>query len=1210
MKSPTAHDQQAAPVRPQGRSRQARRLRRRQFLLGSALLFTITVLASYHSLTRPARLIRFAERFLSTFTCGRVRIENASFSIFEGIRLQGAAILRGPSWAEGLAQNLPESPVLEFESLALRHDVLALLTGRLEVAEIVARGARLTLISDPASGRTNLSDLFRHQGRREKPDPARLSSARWPRVDMPNAEFSFHRVVNGQIAYMKEARIDLWATQRRSAAPFYQIIWRDRTGANDNGRAKLDVTNGTLEFEPDSQPPWLPLEFAIAALRITNQDIQRWINLLGIEGDFRVEDLAIGSTAGQLGARVRIVLRNAGLSVPLHSEEETLPRQERILCLDHVQGVLDVTAVQIRAEFQGSLRGRQCRTTLVVNAIPKDVRRISEAGWDLRIECDDFTLLRTDPELHPAEARAISLWPVIKRFYDDFQPQGRVKLTCQVSKQAGNEARPELVGARFEAVGCAGRYYAFPYPLQDISGMVEFNSRGGFEFKNLIGRHGNTHVTINGYSKGYSGAAEVNYEIVARNTLLDQDLYWALPGEYRESWDLFQLSGAADVITRITRPEGPPGTYSKISVTVEGELLDGRACYRVFPYAIEKLTGRFIIGDGLRLENIRGEQGTATVEIKGSTGRGPGGQVQTDWEISARQVPLDEKLIAAMPGRVALALEQLHLKGQADFSGRVFRTAEMEAASFKFEADLLDSALSYEEMPYELEECSAQVTIEPDRVRVRQFKGLHGPATVEGGADVDFGQEQTRFALDIAGRDVELDDALFKALPEVFGQTCRRLHPTGSVDLRVDYRRAESAPPVFKTIVTAKGNQVRYDVLPLPLSDVTGAMVITDREVEFIDIRARHEDAVVQLGGHMAYDADRTAADLRLSATNMGCSAALRDALPSALKNLWAETNPAGRFDMQIESLLLERGSGSEPTRWSAAGQLSAAPMSFDVGLHMRDARGPVTFQCSSGGAGAGIICEGQLSLESTRLENAKVAALTGRFVYDQIAGLLALGNLRAGLHGGWATGGATIQFGDGRPIYDAVCTLRGMQLQSVLASLQASSDAPPAELRGLLDATLALAGRLGDERDHSGWGRLHIRDAQIYKLPLVFAILNVAQLDVPEHGAFQECQFDFALSGEEMRLKDIHLDGPAVALVGSGSISTRTQELELDLLMSTPREALKIPGLTPLLEGAARELVEMRVSGPLANPEITTRPLRGFQRLTRLLLGPGGRPR
>ncbi|MCH8881143.1 MAG: hypothetical protein IID34_14835, partial [Planctomycetes bacterium] len=148
--------------------------RLRRWIAGVLLGLLLTLVGGYYYFTRPAWLIQFAEQYLASLVNGDVEIAHATFSIFDGIRLQGVKITV-PEEASGYRLQAtgasPEArrpdpgaflafaglPVFSCESLALKHDPIAALTGRLKIAQISAVGTHLTLISDPASGRLNIS---------------------------------------------------------------------------------------------------------------------------------------------------------------------------------------------------------------------------------------------------------------------------------------------------------------------------------------------------------------------------------------------------------------------------------------------------------------------------------------------------------------------------------------------------------------------------------------------------------------------------------------------------------------------------------------------------------------------------------------------------------------------------------------------------------------------------------------------------------------------------------------------------------------------------------------------------------------------------------------------------------------------------------------------------------------------------------------------
>ena len=61
--------------------------------------------------------------------------------------------------------------------------------------------------------------------------------------------------------------------------------------------------------------------------------------------------------------------------------------------------------------------------------------------------------------------------------------------------------------------------------------------------------------------------------------------------------------------------------------------------------------------------------------------------------------------------------------------------------------------------------------------------------------------------------------------------------------------------------------------------------------------------------------------------------------------------------------------------------------------------------------------------------------------------------------------------------------------------------------------------------------------------------------------------------------------------------MNTTTRQLDLTLLLGSPHRLPQLGFLTELAEGAARELMEVRVHGPLHQPRIEGQPLRSLQR-------------
>ena len=114
--------------------------RLRRWIAGTLLVALLTLIGGYYYFTRPAWLIRFAEQYLAFLVNGDVEIGHATFSIFDGIHLQNVKITVPQEPGDVGLPAFAGLPVFSCESLALKHDPIAALTGRLEIAQISAAG--------------------------------------------------------------------------------------------------------------------------------------------------------------------------------------------------------------------------------------------------------------------------------------------------------------------------------------------------------------------------------------------------------------------------------------------------------------------------------------------------------------------------------------------------------------------------------------------------------------------------------------------------------------------------------------------------------------------------------------------------------------------------------------------------------------------------------------------------------------------------------------------------------------------------------------------------------------------------------------------------------------------------------------------------------------------------------------------------------------
>jgi hypothetical protein len=227
----------------------------------------------------------------------------------------------------------------------------------------------------------------------------------------------------------------------------------------------------------------------------------------------------------------------------------------------------------------------------------------------------------------------------------------------------------------------------------------------------------------------------------------------------------------------------------------------------------------------------------------------------------------------------------------------------------------------------------------------------------------------------------------------------------------------------------------------------------------------------------------------------------------------------------------------------------------------------------------------------------------------------LVIDSIQGDVYGGSLSGRVEMHYGDAPARYELKTTVHDMDIQPFIYAARSPQLATedPVDARGFADVRLYLSGPLNDKPksqpgsplvegpSHVGGGRVEIREADLYRLPIMLAILNVINLAVPDKNAFHDVSSEFRIRGNRVALTDIVLQGPVLKLVGDGSISLPDRGVDLHLVNVPPLLA-RVPGLGGIVEGASRELVELHVTGPLFRPTVRPKPFRAtIEELKRL---------
>jgi len=156
------------------------------------------------------------------------------------------------------------------------------------------------------------------------------------------------------------------------------------------------------------------------------------------------------------------------------------------------------------------------------------------------------------------------------------------------------------------------------------------------------------------------------------------------------------------------------------------------------------------------------------------------------------------------------------------------------------------------------------------------------------------------------------------------------------------------------------------------------------------------------------------------------------------------------------------------------------------------------------------------------------------------------------------------------------------------LQRLASEATAAPQRSRGRLSSGIELSGSRAGTHSLTGRGQVRLRDADLYELPVVVALLKILRVKAPDRNAFGSSLVDFRIEGPHAYLDTIELSGDAISLVGTGEIDFDTN-LRLSFRSIMGDAETQLPAMKRLLGGASGQFMLIHVDGTLADPVPTT---------------------
>jgi hypothetical protein len=199
---------------------------------------------------------------------------------------------------------------------------------------------------------------------------------------------------------------------------------------------------------------------------------------------------------------------------------------------------------------------------------------------------------------------------------------------------------------------------------------------------------------------------------------------------------------------------------------------------------------------------------------------------------------------------------------------------------------------------------------------------------------------------------------------------------------------------------------------------------------------------------------------------------------------------------------------------------------------------------------------------------------------------------ITADAYGGSLAANVEIQH-DSSPTYKLDLALGGANL----ARFANERLGGPSDMSGTISGRLLLSGAANSKQSLSGHGELSVVDANIYELPVLVAMLKVLKVRTPDTTAFNRCDMQFAIQGEQIHFDKLNLLGDAVSLYGKGESGF---DRRLDLVFYTLLEPanLPIPLWKTIAGQVSQQALQLKVGGTWDQAEVQPQTLPGFNQM------------
>jgi len=762
-----------------------------------------------------------------------------------------------------------------------------------------------------------------------------------------------------------------------------------------------------------------------------------------------------------------------------------------------------------------------------------------------------------------------------RKIWDSFNPAG--KATVEAFFQYDGSS-PEPVGFKIcvHLQDAQMAYAKFPYRLTSINGDLEFDQKG-VRFENLRASAGDLNVVGRGEFFGYGKGAGMDLTISAENLPIDSKLRDAFAPSHRSGWEQLNPSGVADATIRLRRKKG----RKHINIEVDAKIRSGRLAFRDFPYDLSNIEGSFHYRDGsLFIDGLTSKVGSSRVSILGQIrefGLHPG----VDLLIEAKGIPLDDKIAALLPEGVQGLWRECGIGGKVDLVARLFRKAG-EGNSYGWDArvNLSQGRICYTGFPYEVKGLEGTLSLRRDGIEIDGLTSQTPDRSIFLSGKLEEAGREPLINLHIVASNIPLDEDLERALPLSVQKWWRALSPEGKISIICDLTRSGENPPQIDLRLELLSASILYERFPYSISDIRGEVRYSSGVITLQNLRGRHGKTFLTCSGHLFTGEPSGDIQFRVGVQDLLLDEELRGVLPEGLRRLWDTFSPEGK--VHFDTRVITRTTPAGKKRVDFQTDLRFDRVSLHSGVRIGEALGKASLEGFK--EGESYAFQGQTRLKSVKITGKQLTDLSALFSKEGDS--IGFHNVSATIYGGLLKGSAKVTL-SAPVIFGAQAQIKDMGLRPL--SKEVFGYENPG-ITGKVSGVIHLQAGPARSEGLAADGELYVREAKLWELPVVLAMLKLLNLSLPERTAFQEADLKYYISDDQVVVPEIALRGKALSIYGHGRMGLEGS-LNFDFVAGLGPQLPYLPFVTGIIHNLQRQVAELRVGGTFAKPDVRLEP-------------------